>query len=207
MRLGYPLATAATLLIGACSIGKPIPTATTYCIESPAAMADAGGPVRPERLRVGRVRVAAPYDGPALVYRLSVVRYVSDPYHAFLSDPGPMLGNSIAAWLDQAQLFKTAAGPERAPPAPLVLEASVMELYGDFEQNVEPAAVMSVRFTVVDQASARPQIAYERTITRRIRLADSSPDELVRGYGTALAEILSLLAADLTSRRLSIPEQ
>jgi uncharacterized lipoprotein YmbA len=206
MRLGYPLAAAAALLIGACSIGKPIPTATTYGIEQAAAVPDAGGSPYPVRLRLGRVRVAAPYDGPALVYRMSAVRYVSDPYHAFLSDPGPMLGNRITAWLDQTQPFKAVAG-DSAPPAPLMLEASVMELYGDFEQSVEPAAVMSVRFTVVDQASARPKIAYERTITQRIRLADTSPDELVRGYGTALAQILSLLAADLAPRRPSIPEQ
>jgi len=58
---------------------------------------------------------------------------------------------------------------------------------------------MTVRFAIVNQVSARPQIAYERTITRRIRLADTSPDELVGGYDTARAEILSLLATDLST--------
>jgi cholesterol transport system auxiliary component len=200
MRLNYPLVAGAVLCLGACSIGRPIPTATTYSIEPVPATADARGPAHPETLRVGRVRVAAPYDRPSLIYRFTAVRYVSDPYHAFLSDPGLILGNRIATWLDQSGLFKEVAGPESVRSAPMVLEATVTELYGDFRQSAQPAAVMTVRFAIVDQVSAHPQIAYERTITRRIRLADASPDELVGGYDTALAEILSLLATDLSTQ-------
>jgi hypothetical protein len=130
---------------------------------------------------------------------LTTVRYASDPYHAFLAEPGPMLGNRIAAWLDQAGLFKAVAGPGSTPPASLVLEATVTELYGDFQQNAKPAAVMAIRITIVDQASARPQVTYERTISRRIPLANATPEDLVRGYDTALADILSQLASDLSA--------
>jgi uncharacterized lipoprotein YmbA len=199
MRLQFPLVISAALFIGACSIGKPIPTPTTYSIDPASAVADAGAPAHPERLRVGRVQVAAPYDRPALVYRLTTVRYASDPYHAFLAEPGPMLGNRIAAWLDQAGLFKAVAGPGSTPPASLVLEATVTELYGDFQRNAEPAAVMAIRITIVDQVSVRPQVTYERTISRRIPLANTTPEDLVRGYDTALAEILSQLATDLSA--------
>jgi uncharacterized lipoprotein YmbA len=199
MRLSYPLVAGAALCLGACSIGRPIPTATTYSIEAAPAKSEARGPGRLETLRVGRVQVAAPYDGPSLVYRLTAVRYVSDPYHAFLSDPGLMLGNRIATWLDQSGVFERVSGSESVRSAPMVLEATVTELYGDYQQSAEPAAVMTVRFTIVDQVNARPQIAYERTITRHIRVADTSADELVGGYDTALAEILSLLATDLST--------
>jgi cholesterol transport system auxiliary component len=199
MTLSYSLIAGGALCLGACSIGRPIPAATTYSIEPAPAMADDHGPAHPKTLRVGRVQVAAPYDGPSLVYRLTAVRYVSDPYHAFLSDPGLTLGNRIATWLDQSGLFERPASPESMPSAPMVLEATVTELYGDFQRTAEPAAVMTVRFAVVDQVNARTQIAYERTITRRIRLMDTSPDALVGGYDTALAEILSLLATDLST--------
>jgi uncharacterized lipoprotein YmbA len=199
MRFKPVVVVGVALIVSACSIGRPIPTATTYSIESPPAAPDAAKPPHPERLRVERVRVAAPYDGTALVYRLSAVRYVSDPYHAFLADPGPMLSNRIAEWLAAAGLFKAVDGPGSAAPAPWVLEATVTELYGDFEAGGDnPAAVMSIRFTIIDEGSARPKAAYERAITRRISLPSASPEALVRGYGTALAEILSQLSVDLS---------
>jgi len=197
MRFKLAVVVGVALMVSACSIGRPIPTATTYSIEPPPAAPDTPKPPHPQRLRVERVRVAAPYDRTSLVYRLSAVRYISDPYNAFLAEPGPMLSNRIAEWLAAAGLFKAVDGPEGAAPAPWVLEATVTELYGDFQQGSDPAAVMSVRFAVIDQTSGRPKVTYERTISRRISLSSASPEALVRGYGTGLAEILSQLSADL----------
>ena len=72
---------------------------------------------RPETLRMGNVRVAAAYAGNALVYRMDDVQYTSDPYHAFIAEPGAMLGNRMAEWLDRAGPFKTVAQPGSARPA------------------------------------------------------------------------------------------
>jgi hypothetical protein len=54
-----------------------------------------------------------------------------------------------------------------------------------------------VQFALIDQAGVRPQLMYERTIASRVELPRASPDALVRGYGEALAEILSQLMPDL----------
>ena len=72
---------------------------------------------RPETLLMGNVRVAAAYAGNALVYRMDDVQYTSDPYHAFIAEPGAMLGNRMAEWLDHAGPFKTVAQPGSAQPA------------------------------------------------------------------------------------------
>src|SRR5215510_11609387 len=95
------------VVIAGCSIGEPIPQATTYVVDPPAPAAPAAR--RPETLRVGNVRVAAAYAGNALVYRLNDVQYMSDPYNAFIADLGAMLGNRMAAWLDSAGPFQTVA--------------------------------------------------------------------------------------------------
>jgi uncharacterized lipoprotein YmbA len=152
---------------------------------------------------VERVRVAAAYDRTALVYRLNAVRYVSDPYHTFLADPGPMLSNRIAEWLAAAGLFKAVDAPGGAAPAPWVLEATVTELYGDFEAGGDnPAAVMSIRFTIIDEGSARPKVAYERSLSRRVPVSRAAPEALVSGYGMALADILTQFATDLSNSTL-----
>jgi uncharacterized lipoprotein YmbA len=195
-RVGLAAACAA-LILSACSIGKPIPQATTYVVEPPMTAAASPAARRPEALRMGDVRVAAAYAGNALVYRVDDVQYTSDPYHAFIADPGAMLGNRMAEWLDRAGPFKTVAQPGSARPAPYVLEATVAELYGDFREGRPPAAVLTVQFALIDQAGARPRVVRERTIASRVDLPQASPDALVRGYGKALAEILSQLAPEL----------
>jgi cholesterol transport system auxiliary component len=203
MRFKLAVVVGVALIISACSIGRPIPTATTYSIEP--RLASLAVPQRPhlERLRVERVRIAAPYDRTALVYRLSAVRYISDPYHAFLADPGPMLSNRIAEWLGAAGLFKAVDGPAGAAPAPWVLEATVTELYGDFEVGGDtPAAVMSIRFTIIDEGSARPKLAYQSSLSRRVPVSSASPEALVLGYGTALTDILTQVATELSNSSL-----
>jgi uncharacterized lipoprotein YmbA len=146
---------------------------------------------------MGNVRVAAAYASNALVYRVDDVQYMTDPYHAFIAEPGAMLGNRMAEWLDRTGPFKSVAQPGSARPAVYVLDATVMELYGDFRNAHRPAAVLSVQFALIDQTGARPKVVHERTIASRVELPQASPNALVLGYGRALAEILTQLASDL----------
>jgi cholesterol transport system auxiliary component len=182
-------ATGAVVVLAACSIGKPLPHATTYGLEPPPpAPATAR---RPETLSMGRVLVAPAFASKALVFRLDDVRYTADFYHAFIAEPGDLLGSRMAGWLDRAGPFSAVAQPGTGRPASYVLDAVVTELYGDFRPGRTPAAVMSVQFTLVDLTGIVPTVKIERTIGRRIDIAEDSPEALVRGYGQALAEILT----------------
>jgi cholesterol transport system auxiliary component len=191
------LLAACALMITACSIGKPIPQPTTYVVDPTAGTAVASAHRSTESLRIGNVRVAAPYAGSALVYRLDDVRYASDPYHVFAADPGAMFAYRIAAWLDDAGPFRSVAQPGSGRSARYVLEATIAELYGDFREGGAPAAMLTVQFALIEQTNARPTVIYERTVGRRVDLPKASPDALVRAYGTALAEILSQVAPEL----------
>jgi uncharacterized lipoprotein YmbA len=191
------VAACAALAVAGCSIGKPIPQAKTYVLES--SMSDNVSSVarRPESLRIGRVRVAAAYASNALVYRMDDVRFISDPYSQFIAEPGAMLGDQMAAWLGRAGQFGTVVEPESTRPADYLLEATVTELYGDFRPGRVPAAVLAIRFALIDQTGARPSAILDRTISRRVDLPRASPDALVRGYADALAAILGELCTDL----------
>ncbi len=196
--LTISIAMGVVLTLAACAIGKPLPRPTTYIVDPPMTETRPAAARRPDTLRMGNVRVAAAYGGNALVYRMDEVQYTSDPYHAFKAEPGAMLGNRMAEWLDHAGPFETVAQPGSAQPAAYVLDATVIELYGDFREGRSPAAVLAVQFALIDQAGGvRPQLLYERTIASRVELPHASPDALVRGYGEALAEILSQLIPDL----------
>lgn len=190
---------AMVLLTTACSIGRPIPAVATYNIEPSPPQKGATRLPQAERLQVARVHVAAPYDRASLVYRVSTVRYMSDPYHAFLSEPGPMLSERISEWLGNSGLFKAVDAPGSAAPPLLVLEARVTELYGDFEQTGHPLAVMSVHFTLLDQQEPRSKVTYEGSFSRRVEISNASPEALVSGYGSALADILTQFTTSLAA--------
>jgi uncharacterized lipoprotein YmbA len=185
----------ACIVFAACSIGQPIPQATTYVVELPAATPTAAR--RPETLRMGNVHVAAAFAGQPLVYRMDEVRYTADPYNAFIAEPARMLGSRIGQWLDHAGPFQSVAQPDSVRAAPYVLEATVSELYGDFRPGHAPAAVVTVQFALLDLTGARSKVVLERTIGRRVEIQQATPDALVRGYGTALAEILAELKKHL----------
>jgi len=190
------------LLLAACSIGKPVPQATTYVVEPSAPTERLSGAHGSEVVRMGNVRVAAAFAGNALVYRTDDVAFTSDPYQAFIADPPAMLGNQMAAWLDRAGPFKAVTQPDSALSANYVLEATVTELYGDFRPGRPAAAVMAVQFALVDVSATGSGLVFGRTIARSVPLERSSPDALVRGYGRATAEILSELAGDLAAKKL-----
>jgi cholesterol transport system auxiliary component len=193
----FGCAACATLALAACSIGKPIPQANTYIVQPAMPERVASVPSRPESVRIGNVRVASAYAGEALVYRVDEVRFTSDPYSRFISDPGAMLGDQMAAWLGHAGLFRTVTDPESTGPAHYLLEATVTELYGDFRPGRAPAAVLAVQFALIDHSGGRPKVVLERAIARRVDLSSESPDALVRGYGDALGQILDELRTNL----------
>jgi cholesterol transport system auxiliary component len=80
------------------------------------------------------------------------------------------------------------------------LDATVIELYGDFREGRPPAAVLTMQFALIEQVGARPKVVYERTLASRIDLPKAAPDALVLGLGTALSKILSQLARDLNAQ-------
>jgi uncharacterized lipoprotein YmbA len=188
------LASSVAFVLTACSIGKPVPQATTYVVEPVAPTQRLSGLHGSEVVRMGNVRVAAAFSGNALVYRTDEVTFVSDPYQAFIADPREML--------NRAGPFKAVAQPDSSLPANYILEANVTDLYGDFRPGMAAAAVMAVQFTLVNNDAVGSGLVFEHTIARRVALEQASPDALVRGYGKAVSEILSEVAGELAVKRL-----
>jgi cholesterol transport system auxiliary component len=128
---------------------------------------------------------------------MNEVRVVSDPYNQLIAEPGSMLADQIAAWLERARLFQSVAHPETSRPADYVLEGTVTELYGDFRPGQAPAAVLAMQLVLIDLTGTLPRSTYTRVIAQRVNLPAASPDALVRGYGQALTGLLAQLTTDL----------
>ena len=113
------------LAVSACALGQSGRRPTMYLIDPPLGTIPSASR-RPEMLRIGFVRVAAPYAGRVFIYRLDDVRYVSDPYHVFATDPGAMLGSRMPEWLERTGPFSNVVVPRSGPPAPYLIEVTLM---------------------------------------------------------------------------------
>jgi hypothetical protein len=142
------------------------------------------------------VRVSRSFAGSELVYRLDDVRFAQDYYNRFMAPPAPMLGASIAEWLARSGPFSIVQAGTAAS-APFVLEATFLELYGDFRNGRTPEAVVTAQFSIIDASSSSPEVVYDKTISRRIPIDRSAAPQLVRGYNVALGEILGELSSNL----------
>lgn len=192
----FSAALVAVALTG-CALGKRMPPATTYSLDlSPYAMTPTQ-PRRSDTLRLATVRVVPPFGDASLMYRFDDVRYVSDPYHAFVAQPGELFANEIAQWLDAAGPFRDVATSGSLRPAAYVLEAGIAELYGDFRKDRAPSAVLRIDFALIAQRSPRPRTIFERSIAQTVTLTGTSREALIRGYSRALADALAQLTREL----------
>jgi len=147
------------------------------------------------------LRVAAPFDDRSLVYRVGEFSYDADPYAEFLIAPAESLRAPIGSWMHRSDLFQTVVEPGSALKPNTMAEITVLELYGDFRRPSEAAAVLTLRFVLLDSPEGIPgKLAFEGEYSRRVLLKSKNPHALMSGWNEALNQILEQLGSDL--RRL-----
>ncbi len=60
---------------------------------------------------------------------------------------------------------------------------------------------MTIQFRLLDLTGTSPRPSLERTLGRRARLSEETPEALVQGYGEALGQILSEFGNALANAR------
>ncbi len=101
----------------------------------------------------------------------------------------------------QSDLFQTVVEPGSVLKPNTMAEVTVLELYGDFRRPPEAAAVLTLRFVVLDSPDGIPgKLAFEGEYSRRVSLRARNATALMAGWNEALNQILAQLGSDL--RRL-----
>ena len=184
-------------LLSGCLSRPPLHT-QTLGFDPPAGSAS-HDPARSQRVvSIRSLRVAAPFDDRSLVYRVGDFSYEADPYAEFLVSPAESLRPPIRSWMRQSDLFQTVVEPGSALKPNSMAEITVVELYGDFRRPAEPAAVLTVRFVLLDAPDGIPgKLNFEQEYSQRILLQGRSANALMAGWNEALKQILAQLGSDL----------
>jgi ABC-type uncharacterized transport system auxiliary subunit len=148
-------------------------------------------------LRVRRLRVAAPYDRSAFVYRTRQGPFRADYYNGFIADPAELLTQGLLEWLSSAGLPGAVVGATSGVPARYSLEGTVTALYGNYTAGRVPEAVVALRLVVFDDAEGRVVLQKEYAVATPIKPADAA--SLVKGWGGGWGGIFSEITTDLAA--------
>jgi cholesterol transport system auxiliary component len=187
-------------LLSGC-LSRPQLHTQTLAFAPPAASVPKSAGRSPRVVSIRSLRVAAPFDDRSLVYRVGDFSYDADPYAEFLVSPAESLRSPIRNWMRQSDVFRTVAEPGSALKPNTMAEITLLELYGDFRTRAQAAAVLTLRFVLLDSPDGIPgKLAFEAEYSRRVSLKARNAKALMAGWNEALNEILAQLGSDL--RRL-----
>lgn len=194
-RWRLPLLLLLFMLAGGClRLEQKYPERMSYALTT--ARTPMPAPASGPTLHLQPFRILPPYNRSSFVYRYDTVRFEADHYHQFLSPPDQLLHGEVQRWLAAAGIFAAVSGRGGDGwKADLLLEGSVVELYGDYQLRNEPKAVVAIDFTLYD--GARTALLWRRSYRQELTIADSTAAALAASWRQGLTLILIALEGDL----------
>jgi len=188
------------LLIASCAgLSKSYPERQYYMFEAPP-VTEKLPPVKGAIVEVSRFNVSPGSEGKEFIYRTGDLSYESDFYNQFFRPPGAMLTEVTGRWLNDAGLFEDVFGSVTQADANYFIEGSVVRLYGDFRSS--PKAVMEIqflllKFTTDSSYDDNTMIVLAKNYSFEVPIASPAAKDLMKGWNTALGEVLNAFLSDL----------
>ncbi len=149
-------------------------------------------------LDIHKLVVAAPFDSQTFIYRTGEFTYERDHYAEFLVPPAEDLMTPLRDYFTEFGTFRFITIPGSVLKPNTVVEIRVDELYGDFRNRNQPAAVLTMGFTFFDAPSGVPgKLLLQKHYQQRIRLQARTAAGVVAGWNKALQQILLAVNKDL----------
>jgi len=188
------------LLLSGC-LSRPALVRQTFALSSPAP-SDTKATTGVGVLALRSCTVSPLFAGRALVYRLGPETYEQDPYAGFLVNPNDTVALEVRSQLRNSGVFRVVTEPGSLLEADRWVEVYISELYGDFQNPKQPAAVLSLRFVFFRAKAGAPnEVVLDQSYTRHLPLARNSAADVVAGWNQALTEIMTQVAADLAAAK------
>ncbi|MFN2348918.1 MAG: ABC-type transport auxiliary lipoprotein family protein [Thioalkalivibrio sp.] len=181
------------LVLQACTVGvdlqRPAPVKQTYLLEM-----DRAHQVAPDNaptLRIAPVRVAAGFEGRALVYRMAQGRFEADFYNQWFTSPRDQVFEVASQWFNHGAVFREVVPQNLATQADYRLDLLVTRLYVDMSDPARHAGRVGL------QAYLSSRDAEGRSVLMHETLEADRPVSVMAGevVGDAAARVVALTGA------------
>jgi hypothetical protein len=190
---------AALVVLTGCLSRAPLKKESfSFSVPSPT---NASASVSDRNLGIRSVEVASAYQGRLFVYRTGESGYERDPYAEFFVSPSESLLHAFRNYLRDSGLFQSVTEPGSFLKPDLLAELHVSQLYGDFRDLKQPAAVLRMRLAIFDpQAQGPGRPIFQKGYTRRIPFKTRTAGALMDSWNEGLKQILADVVTDLKAQ-------
>jgi uncharacterized lipoprotein YmbA len=181
------------LLVQGCSVGvdlqRPAPVKQTYMLELDREPLEAS--VDAPTLRIAPVRVAAGFEGRALVYRMAQGRFEADFYNQWFTSPRDQVFELATQWFNHGQVFREVVPQNLATQADYRLDLLLTRLYVDMSDPARHVGRVGL------QAYLSSRDAEGRSVLMHETLDAAHPVSVMGGeaVGDATARVAALADA------------
>ena len=154
-------------------------------------------------VEVADMRISPRYEGQSFNYRISDGGYESDFYNQFLISPAALVTEEVRRGLAQAGVSKYVINSSSQIQPTYRLDGTIDAIYGDFRNANAARAVLEIEFFLTKPAPGAAQVVMVKRYSKSVPLSGPTPEALVKGWNTALEEILNDLVADLKAASFS----
>ena len=146
---------------------------------------------------LSRVSISPLFQSSSFTYRTGENSYEQDPYAGFLIPPERALAESVRAWMRAGGAFGIILEPGSGITPSLVMEISINELYGDFRNPSQPAAVMSLHVICCEVLDGMPgRVVLDQLCLHQTPLARKTPAALMAAWDADLRDIINEIEAE-----------
>ncbi len=149
-------------------------------------------------LVIRTVRVTAPYNGVAFIYKLGPSRYTADYYSNWIAEPSALLTADLAQWFDHGgPLLVVPTGSSAR--ANWILDFDVTRLVVDKTGGGQPRAVISAHMFLIHQTGSDLKVVSDVMYQEQSPASSDRPEACAEAFGKAYRQILIKLSPDLES--------
>ncbi len=152
-------------------------------------------------VRIRPFRALPPFDARAFIVRRAGGEVAADFYNGWIVAPQELVRVQTQRYLEEAGLFAAVYDTASGTLAPLSIEGVVSELALDYA-GAAPAAVVTLRLTVLDERSAGFTVLFSDEKSARVPFSPADKGAPAQAFGTALTQALEALTRALAAAPL-----
>jgi ABC-type uncharacterized transport system auxiliary subunit len=137
-----------------------------------------------------------PFDTGNLIVKRANGETVMDYYTSWIASPHELIRVQSMNYLRKSGLFKAVYDSSSGALAPMGLEGTVEQILLDFCKE-RPMAVITLRFTLLDETAADFTILWSAEATGTSPLESSNSNDIASAFDAALTQALSKLTSEL----------